>query len=222
MQGGGIFAVGDVTLDASTVNSNTVNGYGGGIFGSYNVAFDQQHCCAGNSASGVGIGGGIFAGGVASLTDATTDNDASSAGGAVAAHDVTTNNTIVLGNYARDFAPDVSGVLSSNGHNLFGSLVDGAVAGDFQGFGAESVRATQMEIGVFGGLLEINGGPTLTAALLDKAYNSALSRAEPDDILVDQRGEPHPGPGRNQSRHRRVRAAAVAWHGGRHRARRAP
>ena len=57
-------------------------------------------------------------------------------------------------------------------------------------------RATTQigETGVFGGLLEINGGPTLTAALLDKAYNSALSRAEPDDLLVDQRSEPRPAP----------------------------
>ena len=65
VQGGGIFAVGDVTLDASTVSSNTVNGYGGGIFGSYNVTLTNS-TVAGNSASRVGIGGGIFAGGVAS------------------------------------------------------------------------------------------------------------------------------------------------------------
>ena len=149
-----------------------------------------------------GGAGGIFSvGGVVSLTDSTlTGNYAALLGGGVSAQSIKVANSIVVGNAAKLLGPDINGrVTESNGHNLFGSDVDGNVPGDLESVAPETVFARTAPIPgttVSSGVLGPNGGFTETVALLDASTNPALGRGEGiADITIDQRGEPRPSTG---------------------------
>ena len=110
-------------------------------------------------------------------------------------------NSIVAGNFAIPpdtdelLADDISGrIVASNGHNVFGSAISGAVAGDVQDVAAARLfAAIDPETG--GGVLALNGGPTPTVALRDALDNPALSGADPLDAdSTDQRGVERPLP----------------------------
>ena len=95
-------------------------------------------------------------------------------------------NSIVAGNTATGSTdPDVAGgITASNGHNIFGSDVDGNAPSDL-----ENVPASLL----FAGGLADNGGPTQTIALRDAADNPALAGADPADApATDQRGVARP------------------------------
>lgn len=96
-------------------------------------------------------------------------------------------NSIVAGNISAEQGADVTGLVeASNGHNIFGSSVDGAGAGDLQNAPA---------ILLFAGELADNGGPTPTIALRDDPSNPALGGADPWDApATDQRGVARPSP----------------------------
>ena len=203
--GGEIYATGDVTLFNSTVADN-----GAGLPASSGDPNDPR-----------GGAGGIFSvGGVVSLTDSTlTGNYAALLGGGVSAQSIKVANSIVVGNAAKLLGPDINGrVTESNGHNLFGSDVDGNVPGDLESVAPETVFARTAPIPgttVSSGVLGLNGGFTETVALLDASTNPALGRGEGiADITTDQRGEPRPLD--RQSRHRRLRTRTIACDGGRH------
>ncbi|MGE3292340.1 MAG: choice-of-anchor Q domain-containing protein, partial [Geminicoccaceae bacterium] len=77
--------------------------------------------------------------------------------------------------------------ISSNGHNIFGSDIEGNVAGDL-----ENVPAGLL----FAGGLADHGGPTWTIALRDDPTNPALGAADPTSApATDQRGVTRPLPG---------------------------
>jgi Ca2+-binding RTX toxin-like protein len=86
------------------------------------------------------------------------------------------------------------GIISSNGHNVFGSDVASSAPGDIEGASAASLfEALDPRTG--GGQLAANGGPTQTVALRDTASNPALAGSDPAGTpSVDQRGEPRPQP----------------------------
>jgi Ca2+-binding RTX toxin-like protein len=109
-------------------------------------------------------------------------------------------NSIVAGNVSLSpdgerRASDITGTIAaSNGHNLLGSAVTGAVAGDLEGV-ASSRLFTAIDPDTGGGLLALNGGPTPTVRLRDALDNPALSGADPLDAgAVDQRGVDRPLP----------------------------
>jgi hypothetical protein len=116
---------------------------------------------------------------------------------------LTISDSIVAGNRVAGAGPappaedpDVAGVIDySNGHNLFGSAVEGAVAGDVQDADPLLVFAA-VDPTTGGGLLGRNGGPTPTVALWDDRFNPALGGASTTVAgSLDQRGvvRPHFG-----------------------------
>jgi Ca2+-binding RTX toxin-like protein len=197
--GGGIWASTSATLLYSTVSGNTAGNEfsaGGGVYSP--IITVTNSTLAGNRA---GYAGGAITpleGQRASftITDSTlTGNYAGSRGGAISGN-ATVANSIIIGNATGDTDPDVRGSVTSNGHNLFGSYVDGVV-GDLDKVDPNTVFAATATIAgtsVLGGVLADNGGPTQTVALLDVAGNPAIGRGEPNALVRDQRGEPRPSP----------------------------
>ena len=174
-----------VSLADSTVSGNAIGifavGYPAGhytIFGSLHV---DSSTISGNATVEEGRGGGVSLFGVHAYI----------------------TNTIVAGNRAVGGAPDIYGTITdSNGHNIFGSAVEGAVAGDLQNVSANLLFA--------GGLAD-HGGPTQTIALRDVPDNPALRGADPADAsATDQRGEARPQPAGSPG-HRRLRVERDGW-----------
>ena len=125
----------------------------------------------GNSAAGdFARGGGIFV----------------DFGGAASA------NSIVAGNAAASADDDVFGVISaSNGHNIFGSDVDGAILGDLQGV-APGLLFASLDPATGGGRLNAAG----IVPLRNSVTNPALSGGDPLAAMpTDQLGTARPLPG---------------------------
>ena len=205
--GGGIYGE-DVHLDRSTVSGNyTYNaggmGLGGGVAASSLAAVNST--IAGNLAisgsdelRGYGGGIGIIGDGAVSIVDSTiTGNYAGFQGGGISGGTVTIANSIVVGNAALVFDPEIdTAIAASNGRNLFGEGV-ATKAGDLGNLTADTIFATTapvLALDVLGGVLADNGGPTQTVAPLDSTANPAIGRALPNDLTTDQRGEPRPSP----------------------------
>ena len=110
-------------------------------------------------------------------------------------------NSIVAGNFLASLddptaqPSDIGNAISaSNGHNVFGSTVQGAVDGDRQGVAAGQVFAVVDPL-TGGGRLGLNGGSTPTVALRDDVNNPAQSGADPfSSGPLDQRGTARPQP----------------------------
>lgn len=186
--GGGIAAVeARLTVTSSTLAGNgvhgseTVAGSGGGILGLGGTAEIERSTVTGNSVRGPD--GGFLGGGIA-VTGALTLAD-----------------SIVAGNALRDplgdalLRPDdlAGTIASSNGHNIFGGTVEGAIEGDRSGI-APSLLFAAIDPDTGGGLLAANGGPTPTAALRDALDNPALGGASYPPGAADQRGVARPQP----------------------------
>ena len=170
--GGGILGQEEVTLTNSTVSGNSTTGEdarGGGIFGFYAVTLANS-TVSGNSTAGYGAdGGGIFVGrGRATIA-----------------------NSIVAGNSTAGFGDDVVGLIaSSNGHNIFGSDVNGAINGDLQGVAREpAVRQPSIPPPAAG----LNAAGIVP--LRNNVTNPALSGGDPLAALpTDQIGTTRPLP----------------------------
>src|SRR5262249_6569659 len=93
-------------------------------------------------------------------------------------------NTIIAGNSADGFDPDVTGSFASQGHNLIGILTSNAtgfVASDLTGTAASPLDPRL-------GPLKNNGGPTFTHAL--RGNSPALNAGDNDNAPpTDQRGQ---------------------------------
>jgi hypothetical protein len=204
--GGGIFASGArVAVVASTLSGNIGLEYGpvgGGIYASDSVVSLSRSTIAGNR------GGGILAryGNVVDLDACTVtgNRDGGISSGRYSGrygNELQLADTIVAGNFGfnsrGDSRPaDIGGgaITASNGHNIFGSDVAGAVAGDLENVAAARLfAALDPETG--GGRLALNGGPTPTVRLRDALDNPALSGADPLDAgATDQRDALRPLP----------------------------
>lgn len=196
--GGGIN--GDlVTLVSSTVENNGAYSNGGGVAAGTATVIDST--ISGNIAKGMfflergGVGGGICTGTGRIINSTIADNftgnahGPSSGGGLVSTGNVTLHNTIIAGNSADD-GNDISGTITSNGHNLFSqSGIAGATTGDIV------VAPDDVFTSVLGPLAD-NGGPTWTHALLDGSpaidagSNADAVDAEGNPLTTDQQGEP--------------------------------
>jgi len=169
--GGGIANAGTLTLVNSTVADNAavgaadgLGGDGGGIANTGTLSVSDS-TIAGNTATGVagalvGVGGGIANSGSATL-----------------------GNTIVGTNTASETAPngpDIYGAITSQGYNLIGNT-SGAT-----GFVATDLTNLNPVIGI----LQNNGGPTQTLAVLPGSPAIAAGSVSliPAGITTDQRG----------------------------------
>lgn len=211
--GGGIWISGaSATISRSTVTDNAANA-GGGIFAEDSLVTLAQSTIEGNQAGErSGAGAGILTrGGLFLVRDSTiTGNEVQSlytgdptGGGIAVLEDATLaiGNSLVAGNSFLDVGPprpdDIyvrGGTVRSNGHNIFGSDVEGNIAGDREGVAPARLYAA-IDPDTGGGQLALSGGPTATVALRDAVGNPALSGAEP--VLAggtDQRGFPRPEP----------------------------
>ena len=188
--GGGIDAgSGDVSLTNSTVNGNSSGGDGGGIRASFGDVSLSNSTVSGNSSDA--DGGGIDARSILLFNSTLTDNSALGEGGGIFVvpfgEALTIQNTIVAGNTANEFAPDVRAADSL-------LLVENSLIGDITG--SDITFATGAgnflnQLPLLGPLAD-NGGPTQTHALLSgsPAINGGSNViANANGLTTDQRGE---------------------------------
>ena len=192
-RGGGINTnFGALTLTNSTISGNSSLGRGGGIYTEFGEVLIKGSTVSGNS-SLLSDGGGISTReGALTLDSSTvTGNSSSDAGGGVyvrwssANPTLTIQNSIIAGNTATNFAPDLRPDAEST-LNINFSLI-----GDTNGSRVTAATGTgnQLNIDPLLGPLADNGGPTFTHALL--AGSPALDAG--NSILVtDQRGLTRP------------------------------
>ena len=185
-EGSGIFnsTSGNLTVSASTLSSDSDGGYlsdGGGIYAG-GLATLTNCTLSGNTA---GLGGGLFVAGRATLTNCTLSLNSAGQGGGIYVSptgNLNLTNTIVARNPGRD----IFGAVLTAKYNLVGDatgstgIVNG-VDGNIVGGNGHPV------INPLLGPLQNNGGPTQTMALLPGSLaighgNNAFAPAK------DQRG----------------------------------
>jgi hypothetical protein len=200
--GAGVANFGGMTIANSTINGNTAGGQarGGGIF-NQNTLTVINSTITGNSASGGSGGGGILSVNNALLINDTIVGNLGDNGGGVYQFEgtVTVQNTIIALNSTNGLGPDTFSVngFTSQGFNLIGKG-DGAsgftngVNGDQVGSNASPLDP-KVQLDMMGNpLLQNNGGPTETVALLagspaiDNGSDSVLG--PPESLTTDQRG----------------------------------
>jgi CSLREA domain-containing protein len=196
-QGGGIFSDGPLTITNSTIADNMSTGdQGGGIF-IENGDLTVVNCTiSGNTATDGG--GGIFnnppigTANAVRIINATITANTGSGGGGISTFDpgvITLRNALVAGNSSAS-APDLSGMVNSEGYNLIGSIDGATIAGDTTG----NLVGQPANLGP----LADNGGPTLTHGLLpgsaaiDAGDPAGCTDAGGSPLTTDQRGAPRP------------------------------
>ena len=209
-----------MTLTSSTLDGNTGMGGAGGIVAKGGTLLVSDSTLSGNDNGGGHVGGGrggaigSYDGAATTLVNSTvTGNRAPFYSGAPAGSGIYAGrgrlalvNSIVAGNYlggpgapgSAHIADDVvvrdGAKVTSNGHNVFGSKVAGAIDGDVQGAAAKTIFAALDPV-TGGGRLGANLGPTPTVALRDGVDNPALSGADlGTSPATDQRGVKRPLP----------------------------
>lgn len=217
--GGGIWASrSSVALVASAVVGNQSVTSGGGLSLEESSLLADRTTIAGNIGQGgragdFSTGGAIQADGSSILflkSSTVTGNTAGSTSdgqpevygfGGISGGELRLADTIVAGNFGRNAegasrATDVEGAIAaSNGHNIFGSDVAGAVAGDREGVSPAKLFAA-VDPATGGGQVAHHGGPAPSVKLRDALDNPALSGGEPAATGdLDQRGAERPLPG---------------------------
>ena len=177
--GGGIYSVGTLTVNSSTISGNSSSAWGGGITNNATLVLNNS-TISGNTA--VQNGGAIDQGaGTMTVNNSTiSSNTGSSTGGIkITSGSGTIKNTIVASNSFSQCL--VFTTITSAGHNLSGdSSCSFTATGDLQN--------TNPLLGP----LADNGGPTQTHALL--AGSPAIDAGSPDcpPPAADQRGVARP------------------------------
>jgi hypothetical protein len=195
--GGGISNASIAILNNSTVNSNTTNyNSGGGISNSGGMLSLNNTTVSGNNAANGG-GGGIYnINGTTTLKNSTIAGNTSalSYGGGIYSDlaggggTVNLQNTIVAGNTGY-FTQDVYGDITSLGYNVIGDATN-------SGFTPATGDLTNVDPLL--GPLQVNGGPTLTHALLpgspaiDAGNPAGCSDQDGNPLTTDQRGVARP------------------------------
>lgn len=172
------------TILNSTISANTATAEHGGI-GNYGDMTLVNCTVSGNSAGS--DGGGIYNTGSLTLTNVTLAYNQTEHGGGGGLHvsggAATLQNTLLAANSGS--APDCSGTLNSQGHNLIGNLAGCTLAG--AGGGDLTGAAPGL------GQLQDNGGQTWTLALAP--CSAAVDMGKPLSCpSTDQRGMPRQGP----------------------------
>ncbi len=174
--GGGLASTGTMTIDASEISENAATGDGGGVY-SNNVLTITNSTISGNRASGVG--GGIINRRTLSVTNSTVADNSAATGGGVYNDwydfsNITIVNTILGDNRGGDYGASFG--TGTNGASTNNLVTQGSFAW------ATTVTSSQLNLGV----LQNNGGPTRTQALV--TGSAAISSTVLGTPTLDQRG----------------------------------
>jgi len=190
--GGSISQLATLSVTNCVFTNNAVDGWcsaGSGIFGDGSGAITVSNSTfANNSTNGLYNGGGITGGSPLTITNCTiVDNS----GGGINNNNMTINNTIVAGNTGYDVSGQITGY-----NNLIGN---GTGITNLSSLNTSNlVGTTANPINPLLGLLQNNGGPTDTIALLQGslAINAGSNILAVDangyPLLYDQRGVGYP------------------------------
>jgi len=179
--GGGINSLGKVVMSNSTISGNSATaGPGGGI--RHNFDLTLSFCTiSGNSAATEG--GGVFNARITSATNCTIAGNSAASGGGFYNNSVQNNvtliNTILGDNNGGDYGFRVGGGGTGPGTN--GASTNNLVTQGSFGW-ATTVTSAQLNLGV----LQNNGGPTATQALV--TGSAAISNTVLGTPNLDQRG----------------------------------
>jgi hypothetical protein len=190
-EGGGIYSISSLVVERSTLTANTAH-TGGGAYTERNATFSS---CTLSGNEALQRGGGLanrFAFPML-LCSTIHSNRSSGFGGGVynfsgPLTEIHLGGTIVAGNSATsaDQGPDCHGKIESRGYNLI-QATNGAI------FSGEMI-GNLLEVDPTLGVLQDNGGPTWTHALLSGSP-AIDSGAVTNTIPTDQRGIPRPQDG---------------------------
>jgi hypothetical protein len=182
--GGGIFNNSNLTLTNSTLSGNSASSRGGGIYNSGNNLTITNSTLSGNSAGT--FGGGINNIRTLTLTNSTLSGNSANSGGGISNLSGSTLNiaNTIIANSTSGGDYDGMGAV-----NLIGSAT---AANNLVSQGTFSWATTKSSSEINLGLLQNNGGPNLTMALLNGssaigAGNATISNASPV-FGKDQRG----------------------------------
>jgi hypothetical protein len=184
--GGALFNSGTMTVSASTVTANSSGGNGGAVFnvGALTLSDDTL---AWNVAT---TGGAVANSGPLTLINATVAGNSVTQGGfgggmyLSGSHPVALRNAIVAENVGSS-GPDIYGAVGTADHNLVGN--GSGSSGIVDGVDGNLVGTPAAPLSPHLGLLQDNGGPTATLALLpgSPAIDSGTNAGIP---ATDQRG----------------------------------
>ncbi|MCA9054042.1 MAG: right-handed parallel beta-helix repeat-containing protein, partial [Planctomycetaceae bacterium] len=203
-RGGGIAVTGGtVVISNSTISGNTADDIGGGIYLDGDDVAITNSTISGNDAI---EGGGIYQESTSDITivnSTVTGNTATVEGGGVYTHgDLFIHNSIIAGNTDPGVAPDLYS--ENDNYTVSHSLIGDATGTSLVETGTAAPDANGNYIGdstgggiinPMLGVLQDNGGPTFTHALLDGslAINSGDDALAVDDddvpLEFDQRGD---------------------------------
>jgi predicted outer membrane repeat protein len=120
IDGGGIFNLGTLTLNASQVSNNTTRfGRGGGIFNLGTLTLNASQVS--NNTAPEGSGGGIFSDNTVTLNSSSVSNNTTGGVGGGIANDGTATLTATI--VTNNSASDGGGIFNENTVNLLASLV---------------------------------------------------------------------------------------------------
>lgn len=186
--GGGVANNGDFTLRDSVVHGNAADSFGGGLY-TYGAGMLTVINSTIDDNSGGFAGGGLYSDGSATVTNSTiAGNTVIANGGGIgigAERSLTLRASIVANNTAGVSAPDISGTVTSGGHNLL----------------AEAAGSSGLTHGVNGNLVGVdplldvladNDGSTQTRALLPGSPAVDHIPSVACAVHMDQRGVVRP------------------------------
>ncbi|MFM8291238.1 MAG: beta strand repeat-containing protein, partial [Planctomycetia bacterium] len=173
--GGGLASNGTMTIDACEISENAATGDGGGVYSNLTLTITNS-TISGNRAGGVG--GGIINGRTLSVSQSTVADNTAAAGGGIYNNYISTwvtlSNTILGDNRGGDYAAAYG--TATNGASVNNLVTQGSFAW------ATTVTSGQLNLGV----LQNNGGPTRTQALV--TGSAAISSTVLGTPTLDQRG----------------------------------
>ena len=182
---------GTVTISNSTISNNFAGTRGGGLLNEDPIEISNV-TFSGNEAGKEG--GAIHNTGDMTINNTTIyDNFTEGTGGGIYSvadtASVSIRNTIVAGNNALVGGFDLAGTFTSLGHNLIGTGT--SATGMIDGFNGDIVGTNAQRIDPALSILQDNGGPTQTHALL--AGSRAIDAGDnTDGVSIDQRGATRP------------------------------
>jgi len=206
--GGGIFNIGTLMINRCTFSGNRVIGVntnsfairvaGGGLHNGKggNATVQNSTFFANSTATLAGnifaYGGAIFnesgSGTSLSLTSCTIVGNASASGGGLSSGQITTiRNCVIATNISTNSScdcPDLNGAVQSSGFNLIGTTNSNYAFGNWQS--TDQVGSLANPINPLIGLLQNNGGPTMTMALFPNS--PAIDAGSSSGLTTDQRG----------------------------------